>query len=468
MGKKLCYHTNSLELSVGVLWERLRCSADALQSVPEGTVADMGRFPWIGLVQHSFYIAGRVNFAITGAVLIHPAFAIAAAEDMVKINPVELKNNTKLILWGSKGKQTEKYAIDVMDYILHPQFHEKLTFATIALLDLVGWSESQINDWKAPVLPICMPIKGGGLFTDMYAVKLTDATKEMQKEVYRMKYVGDQDCEEFYYKAKLSYAKTNPVNPLCAVSETVKTPCVWDAGTVLITRQSWGFWKLLGFAVKGPGCGAPTRFLNIHDYLPWINDVITRKPFEDYEDEYKLAMRRLSPYKFVLFKSNTKIPKGLGQCDRRQRGDVLYKDSSEFVTNSNLAQGFFYVMISQIANFKCVEITIDCKERTNAAIWLEHNCHPDVMGLAYNQDRGGERQRMTCFVYFKTTAFVEVRFIFSFSATIEVGIYGKEESPRNIPNPFKSSQHTLPHGGRLVADLKFGHWTPENLWWYGL
>ncbi|CAH1641050.1 unnamed protein product [Spodoptera littoralis] len=356
-----------------------------------------------------------------------------------------------------------------MDYILHPQYQNRVTLATIALLDLVGWSESQMNDWKAPVLPICLPVKGGGLFTDMYAIKFTDTTKEMQKEVYKMKFVDDQDCEEFYYKAQLSFGKTNPVNPLCAVavSGNVTMPCVWDAGTVLVTRQSWGFWKLLGFAVKSPGCKAPTRFLNIHDYLPWINDIITRKPYEDYEDVYKLAMRRLSPYKFILFKGDAKIPKSMGQCSRKTRGGVLYKDSSEFNTNSNLAQGFFHVVVSQIASFRCVEVSLDCKMRTNAAIWLEHNCHPDMMGLAYNQSRGGDRERLLCFVYFKTSAFVEVRFIFSFSAMIEVTLFGNEESPRFIPNPFKSSQHTTawwPTDRLLIMS----HWTPTNTWWYGL
>ncbi|KAF9796673.1 hypothetical protein SFRURICE_010644 [Spodoptera frugiperda] len=425
------------------MWERLRCSADAEQTMPEGPVSDIGRFPWLGLVQHSFYIAGRVHFAITGAVLIHPGFAIAAAEDIARIEPTELKNNTKLILWGSKGKENQKYAVDVMDYILHPQYQERLTFATIALLDLVGWSETQFNDWKAPVLPICMPVKGGGLFTDMYAIKFTDTSKEMQKEVYKMKFVDDQDCEEFYYKAQLSYGKTNPVNPVCAVSENITTPCVWDSGTALVTRQSWGFWKLLGFALRSPGCGAPTRFLNIHDYLPWINDVISRKAYEDYEDVYKLAMRRLSPYKFILFKGTTKLPKGIGQCSRRARGSVLYKDSSEFNTNMNL----------------------DCKIRTNAAIWLEHNCHPDMRGLAYNQSRAGERERLLCFVYFKTSAFVEVRFIFSFSATIEVTLFGVHETTRNIPNPFKSTQHTTawwPTTSKFIMS----QWVPTNVWWY--
>ncbi|PZC73594.1 hypothetical protein B5X24_HaOG209062 [Helicoverpa armigera] len=445
-----------------IYWDRLRCSSDATQKMPEGKVADIGRFPWLGVVQHSFYIAGKTHFAVTGAVLIHPVFAIAAAEDISKINPAQLVNNTKLILWGGREK---KYALDIKDYILHPQFQEKVTFATIALLDLISWGET--SEWKAPVLPICMPIKGGGVFEDMYAVKLNDASGEMEKEIIKMKFVGNQDCEEFYYKAQLSYTKMNPVNPLCAVSEFATKPCVWDGGTALITRQTWGFWKLIGFAVRGPGCGAPTRFLNIHDFLPWINDVITRTPRED-EETYAFGLRRISPIKLIMYKASVPMPKGTGNCVRKQRGGVIYKDSSEFLTNTNFVQGFFFLVVTHLADFTCAEINLDVRSRTNAAIWVEHNCHHDAMGLSLGEYRP-MREKMTCFLYYKTSAYIEFRFYFSFKAVIEVALFGRENTAimRLKPNPFKSSQHTTPWWP-TPDGLKFNYWAPNNLWWYNL
>uniref|UniRef100_A0A2A4K582 Peptidase S1 domain-containing protein n=1 Tax=Heliothis virescens TaxID=7102 RepID=A0A2A4K582_HELVI len=446
-----------------IYWDRLRCSSDSTQKMPEGTVADMGRFPWLGVVQHSFYVAGKTHFAVTGAVLIHPVFAIAAAEDISKIDPTQLTNNTKLILWGTNGK---KYAIEVKDYILHPQFHERVTYATIALLDLISWGET--SQWKAPVLPICMPIRGGGLFEDMYAVKLSDASGQITKESLKMKYVGNQDCEEFYYKAQLTYTKMNPVNPLCAVSEFSTKPCVWDGGTALITRQSWGFWKLLGFAVRGPGCGAPTRFLNMHDYLPWINDVISGMPTDETEDTQKFGMRRISPIKLIMYKASVKMPKGTGNCERRARGGVVYKDSSEFLVNKNFVQGFFFVVVTQLMEFHCAEITLDVSSRTNAAIWVEHSCHYHTMGLARGHFRP-EREKMTCFLYYKTSAYIEFRFFFSFKAVIEVALFGKEPDAahKRIPNPFKSSQHTT-EWWPTPGGLRFWYWVPSGLWWYSL
>ncbi|KAJ8711169.1 hypothetical protein PYW07_008411 [Mythimna separata] len=449
---------------VGVLWDRLHCSSDATQEMTEGSVANIGRFPWLGIVQHTFYVAGKVRYAITGAVLIHPAFAIASAEDVAKINPDQIRNNTQLILWGNKEK---KYALDVMDYILHPEYQDRITTASIALIDLIAWGEAQMNDWKAPVLPICLPIKGSGTLDKMFAVKMgEDAYGSMQKEVYKMNYVENQACEEFYYKAQLSFEKMNPVNPLCAISEFSKKPCVWDAGTALITRQSWGFWKLLGFAIRGPGCGAPTRFLNIHDYVPWINDVISVMPYEESETTYKLGLRRVGPYKIVIYKPNEIIPKQRGNCVRGKRGTIMYKDSAELLCNKNFVQGFYFMVITMMAAFHCAVVDLDVHRQSNAAIWVEHNCHRDAMGLHSGFDRPS-RERMACFMYFKTSAFIELRFYFSFKANLDISIYGTEEKIRLIPNPFKSTQYTTnwwPTPGRI----KFSYFAPQNLWWWYL
>ncbi|XP_026740457.1 vitamin K-dependent protein C-like isoform X2 [Trichoplusia ni] len=446
------------------MWERLHCASDSTQEMPEGIVSDIGRFPWLGIVQHSFYVAGKTHFAVTGAVLVHPAFAIAPAEDIAKISPDQLINNTKLILWGSKDL---KYALDVKDVMLHPQYHEKVTFATIALLDLVAWGENEISEWRAPVLPICMPVKGFGTFDDIFAVKMTDVDGNMQKEIIRMNYIDDRDCAEFYYRAGLTYGKMTPVNPICAVSQFSSKPCVWDGGTALITRQSWGFWKLLGFAVRGPGCGAPTRFLNVHDYLPWINDVITDIPLADFKDTYKLGLRRVSPIKLVMYKANMNVPKSQGQCDKKSRGGVLYKDSSELVINRNFVQGFFFLVISQIAEFLCAEVSLDVNSQTNAAVWLEHNCHHDSMGLGIGQDNPSDRTKASCFIYYKTSAFVEFRFFFSFKAVIEVAMYGTDHMERLIPNPFMSSQHTTPWWP-TPKRMRFNYFVPENVWWYSM
>ncbi|XP_072945082.1 uncharacterized protein [Epargyreus clarus] len=158
-------------LASSISWDSIRCSADEDQKTPEGKVPDIGRFPWIGVVQHSFYLGGKTRFAITTGVLIHPAYAIAPAEDISKIQTEALTNNTKFIVWQ---RESLKYIMDVFDYYLHSEFHDGETFASLALLQLSTQGETGVGDVAAPVLPICLPVKGAGVYSDLYAVRMTD------------------------------------------------------------------------------------------------------------------------------------------------------------------------------------------------------------------------------------------------------------------------------------------------------
>ncbi|XP_052751062.1 uncharacterized protein LOC113517758 [Galleria mellonella] len=442
-------------------WDRIRCSVDKSQSTPEGMSPDIGRFPWLGVIQHSFYIGGAVRFAVTAGVLVHPAYAIAPAEDIAKILPETIMNNTKFILWYSDSL---KYSIDVKDYVLHPDY-QKVTQATIAVLELNTHGETGLSDNSQPVLPVCMPVRGAGTFSDLYAVKMTDESGELQKEIRQMSFVNSQDCAEFYYKANLSYKMMAPTNPICAASLMQTDSCIWDGGVALISRQSWGYWKLLGFGVRGPGCGAPARFINIHDYLFWIDEVVSNLSPDDMTDMHKIYFRRLSPYKLMMYKGDTIIPTEHGYCERGKRGGVLYKDTSEIVMTKNFGQGFYFVAVSQIAGFLCAIVNVETTARSNAAVWVEHHCHRDVSGLMHGMNEGPDYRRIQCFLYFKSTAFIEFRFYFSFRATIELTLYGKEERPRKIPNPFHRTE-TTDEWEPTNRIIRWANFVPYYKWWY--
>nr|XP_021202165.2 uncharacterized protein LOC110384825 [Bombyx mori] len=267
-----------------------------------------------------------------------------------------------------------------------------------------------------------------------------------------------------------------PVSSTCAVSETMHESCVWDAGAVLITRQSWGYWKLLGFGVRGPGCGAPSRFLNVHKYLPWIDEIISRKPSEDFEDDEaedtkKFALRRLSPVELIMYPASKVKTKEFGQCERGDRGHVLYKDSTELLVSKNFAQGFFFVVVSQIAQFTCMSVILDVTDRTNAEMWIEHYCHPDIAGLAHGVGdqlhRTDDYKKLECFVYFKSAAFIEFRFYFSFKALLEVTLFGTEEIPRRMPVPY-FTDITTDSWWPTAEIIRWGSFVPYYMWWYWL
>ncbi|XP_026500992.1 uncharacterized protein LOC113404339 [Vanessa tameamea] len=294
---------------------------------------------------------------------------------------------------------------------------------------------------------------------------MSDETGEVEKEMLKMNYMANQECAEFYFQHKLNHKLMSPKNPLCAVS-TQTRPCVWDGGAALVTRQSWGYWTLLGFSVRGPGCGAPTRFLYIHDYLQWIDEIISYVPHTLREEDQALIFRRVSPIKLIMYNAKLQIPKEIGACDRTTRGAVLYKDNSELLVNKNFAQGFFFMSMAQVAQVNCATIVLDVSSRTNAAVWIEHHCHRDYTG-----DRQGayfkDVRPRDCFVYFKSVTFIEFRFYFSFKATLEVTLFGKEELPKFIPNPYPVTESTynwLP----TYSYLRDKWFVPGTSWWWNM
>ncbi|XP_053611133.1 uncharacterized protein LOC128675635 [Plodia interpunctella] len=458
------YFFVAVKICSSVDWEKVKCSVDADQAVPEGRVP-IGRFPWLGVVQHKFYVGGQVKFAVTAGVLVHPAYAIASAEDIARVPRTHLFNNTKFILWNSENT---KIALDVQDYLLHPEYEEKVTFATLALLELITYGYTGISDYKSVVLPICMPVTGAGTFDKLYSVRYTDDGGEINKEVNRMTLVPHSQCEEFYYQTGLSYDKMKPRRPLCASVESQKRACVWDAGSVLFARQSWGHWMILGFSTRGAGCGAPARFVSIHDFIPWIDDVITKLSPDEMDKLVKVHFRRDSPFAFKMYAGDVKLPKEFGQCgDRRQRGTVIYKDSSEVLTTKAFSQGFFFMSVANLASVNCINVELDTLSRTNAAVWVEHQCRRDMTNQAWTPKfRQPDYRKLDCFMYFRSKSFIEFRFFFTFKATFEVTIYGRLEATPLMPNPNNDVETTIPW--HPTEGLHKYMWHPANKWMWHL
>ncbi|KAJ2952376.1 hypothetical protein O0L34_g4660 [Tuta absoluta] len=409
-------------------WKAIKCEADDMEPVPKGDgFVPNNRFRWLGVVQHRFYMAERMQFAITPGVLIHPGYVLAPAEDIGKIPHNLFANGTNFIVWGKGG---EKYSLRVIDYILHPDYTSHVTSATVALVILEDWSSRSV---QAPVGPMCLPLRGMGTFDNLYVIKLNDEKGEIRKQILKVDYVENTQCSEFYYRAHLTYEKMKPQYPLCAV---VAPPvaggdppplCLWDNGSLLVARLHDVYWTLLGFGVRGPGCGAPARFVGMHRMLEWVDTSIGRRPLEDLPaDSTAFYLRQLAPLELQLFKADTHIPTDYGQCERghkNQRGSAQYKDVIEILTNKNVATGFYFVEVSSIIMFTCATVKFETVMRSFTALWVEHDCHQDATGLA-PEDRQPDRRKMECFVYFKTTAFVEFRFTFSFKGFVEMTLFG--------------------------------------------
>ncbi|XP_063625524.1 uncharacterized protein LOC134797228 [Cydia splendana] len=272
----------SFQICIGIKWDKIRCSFDR-QPVQNGLLPQeqFGRFPWLGVIQYDFFYAGKMRYALTGAVRIHPWYALAPAEDVFKIDRETVSNSTHFIVWHSAEV---KYYMGVQDYILHHEFSTNITFATLAMMVLVPDKFNKLGH-AGPALPICLPAKGSGAFRNFYVVRMSDVTGELRKEVTKVDLVHKDDCITFYKKAQLDYKMMAPTHMLCAVVHARRAqPCIWDSGAVLVSRESELYWTLLGFSSRGPGCGAPARFVDVNSHMEWIDAQIAAASYYQCED----------------------------------------------------------------------------------------------------------------------------------------------------------------------------------------
>ncbi|KAI5638665.1 hypothetical protein NE865_08721 [Phthorimaea operculella] len=217
LGVFLLFH--EIHISSSIDWKTIKCEGDDMDPVPTGDGFVLhSRFRWLGVVQHKFYLAERIQYAIAPGVLIHPGYVLAPAEDIGKIPHNLFANGTNFIVWGKGG---EKYSLQVTDYILHPDYTNHVTSATVALIILEDWARGSIQQ-----------------------------TGEIRKQILKVDYVENTQCSEFYYRAQLTYDKMTPQYPLCAVvappaGGEPPAPCLWDNGSLLVARLHDVYWTLV-------------------------------------------------------------------------------------------------------------------------------------------------------------------------------------------------------------------------------
>ncbi|XP_063634554.1 uncharacterized protein LOC134805176 [Cydia splendana] len=110
-------------------------------------------------------------------------------------------------------------------------------------------------------------------------------------------------------------------------------PCVWGTGAVLAERDVWGRWRLLGLGVYGPGCGAPSRFIDMQRYYPWIEDSLDK--FQ------RITISEINQHKYVLrsgvaFGSLMRF----GECDNYEKQNIIFRESFQLSVDNNYMKRF--------------------------------------------------------------------------------------------------------------------------------
>uniref|UniRef100_A0A2A4J7X2 Peptidase S1 domain-containing protein n=1 Tax=Heliothis virescens TaxID=7102 RepID=A0A2A4J7X2_HELVI len=244
----------------------------------EGNMGQSEDFNWLGILKVYLDDGDGVQVAVTGIVLVKPKYAIASADDVVRIPRSVFQTETQAMFIAS-GDVVVHFR--PTDYITHPEY-ELATYNTVVLVQL------DIGD-DSPLIPICFPAAAYDS-NYLYFIGYTDENRIVEKVIYRIEYINKPDCEEFYAREGLRDVTREPTSYVCGVWRNASENCVWDTGMALVSNNS-GWFTLIGLSIHGPGCAAPARFINIPNYIGWIHDVTREKNEDDDFDDSRQGLR---------------------------------------------------------------------------------------------------------------------------------------------------------------------------------
>ncbi|XP_022837246.1 transmembrane protease serine 6-like [Spodoptera litura] len=339
------YRIQSVKLDV------LDCGIDHALDVVEGDL-DVSHYPWVGVLFYSYFGEEGDSRSVTTVVLIQSEFVIAAAADIGPMPKHNFRKNSRVLLgegWDRPGRR-------VRNYVLHPEYEE--TYNTVALVQL-STPVRNIN-----IRPVCPP---PNLLRNptFYVIKMKEDIEVLSKEVIRVLHIPGKMCKEFYVAANLYSKKMRPPHVACAVSLQPGGVCVWGAGGPLVARDVWGRWMLLGLGVRGPGCGAPSRYLDMMSYYPWVE-----KSLDGFN---KITISKISKQKYVLRSSHNY--QRFGNCDAEEKTHLAFRETIVLRTDNSQYQYLTY----NITLLDNVEYTCMTMELVNASavseMRIKHFCN---------------------------------------------------------------------------------------------
>ncbi|CAH2098092.1 unnamed protein product [Euphydryas editha] len=278
------------------------CGVDKspISVVYEG-IGKIETYPWLGVL---IYPSNDKRY-ITSVVLVTRQIVIASAMDIDKLPKQDFRARSRVVL----GQNCSNPGIRVKDYSYHPDYNIN-TYSTLALIQL------ETNYLMTYLQPICAPPRA--LDRPRFYVMTIDDCKRSTIKIHKMAYVDPEQCKIFYKRTELDIEKMWPTHSVCAKALT-GVECVWSSGAALVLRQN-NKWSLIGLGIYGPGCKAPSRFLEYSQYKPWILNSIARigRP----------TVSRISTSHIILRRSLSNVQR-YGPCDPEEVKAELFTDRTK-------------------------------------------------------------------------------------------------------------------------------------------
>ncbi|VVC99401.1 unnamed protein product, partial [Leptidea sinapis] len=200
----------------------------------------------------------------------------------------------------------------------------------------------------------------------------------------------------------------------------------------------------LGLGVRGPGCGAPSRYMDMMSYYPWVEHTLSK------------------------FRPDNTAYQGFGNCDEEEKINLIYREMISLRTDNNQYQFLTYNM----SIYDDVEYTCLTLELVNASAVSEMRIKHLCTRFSYGPP---------CYAYKGSVFEISVYIMFSDSCRFEMFAWGFHKNMTLIdiqqwkweegtfyedftmaPVEYRGPAHMTTFG---FEPVDYGSWVPEyDIW----
>ncbi|KAG5669223.1 hypothetical protein PVAND_017115 [Polypedilum vanderplanki] len=260
-----------------------------------------GAYPW------QTAILNQYDDYIGAGVLIHNRYVLTVAHKVYKAYNVKCRFGEWNFLDTFEAFPIQDVYVDDNDIILHPNFTSLYTLKNdIAILRL-NYPGIELGVYPT-ISPACIPnqqlfdqkcwVAGWG----QYNFSSTEFTWVMNE--VSLPLVNHSKCQDILRTTRLGVNFNLDENSfICAGGEIGKDACTGDGGAPLTCFMNGRFY-LQGLVAWGIGCGTnvPGVYVNVQNFLPWIQETIKSKE-QNSRDKYYNAFKTTAQFPFLPFRS---------------------------------------------------------------------------------------------------------------------------------------------------------------------
>ncbi|KAL0811120.1 hypothetical protein ABMA28_010386 [Loxostege sticticalis] len=161
-----------------------------------------------------------------------------------------------------------------------------------------------------------------------------------------MDYVSTTDCHKYYRRSGLEMAALWPKHAACGRAFE-GDECMWSAGTVLAAFQN-NKWRLVGVGLFGPGCSAPSKYMDYIMYRPWV--------MHNVKVPGRTTLTRVAENHIILRRSLSHVRR-FGTCDEEESKYEIFSDKTTVDEDvERIGKATYNLTLVDTVEYSCVTV----------------------------------------------------------------------------------------------------------------